>query len=672
MTNEQLTAYLQDDSYLYAVGYEELKTLVMQYPYATNLRILLLKKSFLDKNKDFDRNLQMAATFTTNRKYLYHVVEKIKAFQAAPQSVILGEDYLELTELSNIEKLLAEKQVTDALGVNSKFDSLAADWQLEFGNLETSEDPKMKGRDAEEDEMFELAFNSQLTDNQTIENDDDLNFLIDNIVSEFSTPSVKTDFEADKSDFEFVDNKLELPNDAAVEALDLSAIFKEQPVETPANVVDLSALFEEEIEGNLISENEIDDLLINSFKSIKKETPDDLMANSFAFLNTGIEHELDNSMDYKFIDEKELINNNSEINNDLTKNKLINNPIETISKNIDNELVSDNFAINNNEINNELIDNSATNNNEIKDELIDNSIINKLASFSVIKRDATKETAAHSFQIVGKMLDVEASPMPVSTDLEENLLFIEEKGTPQYKNDLDATTTIFEEKIDDTTEIMGVKKSDLALEILNENKVTIAVKPTEEMPSEKLSFTEWLRQFRMNEATAKGQIAPSVAETTLPEIASNDAQVFDNQYIEEREETRKTIKESLDAIFETDNDIPENLFGLLDEPEKKPKKDADTEGYEDLIYQHLTAEIGDISTLSTEKKKKKKKKEMHELAIKSIEDDNDMVSETLADLLVWQGKTSKAVDMYQKLSLAFPDKSSYFAAKIETIRNSAT
>ena len=191
MTNEQLTAYLQDDSYLYAVGYEELKTLVMQYPYATNLRILLLKKSFLDKNKDFDRNLQMAATFTTNRKYLYHVVEKIKAFQAAPQSVILGEDYLELTELSNIEKLLAEKQVTDALGVNSKFDSLAADWQLDFGNLETSEDAKKKGRDAEEDAMFELAFKAQLTDNQTIENDDDLNFLIDNIVSEFSTPSVK-------------------------------------------------------------------------------------------------------------------------------------------------------------------------------------------------------------------------------------------------------------------------------------------------------------------------------------------------------------------------------------------------------------------------------------------------------------------------------------------------
>ena len=177
MTTEQLTAYLQDDSYLYAVSYEELKTLVMQYPYATNLRILLLKKSFLEQNKDYDRNLQMAAAFTTNRKYLYQIVQKVKSFQSAPQSVILGEDYLELTELSNIEKLLAEKQVADALGGASEFDTLAADWQLEFGNLETAEEantePKIKGRDEEEIEMFELAFDAQIAENQSVENEED-------------------------------------------------------------------------------------------------------------------------------------------------------------------------------------------------------------------------------------------------------------------------------------------------------------------------------------------------------------------------------------------------------------------------------------------------------------------------------------------------------------------
>ena len=54
MSNEQLTAYLKDESYLYSLSYEELKTLVVEYPYAANLRILLLKKSYIDKNKDYD------------------------------------------------------------------------------------------------------------------------------------------------------------------------------------------------------------------------------------------------------------------------------------------------------------------------------------------------------------------------------------------------------------------------------------------------------------------------------------------------------------------------------------------------------------------------------------------------------------------------------------------
>ena len=77
MTNEQFTAYLQDESYLYSVGYEELKSLVMSYPYSANLRILLLKKSYLDQNKDYERNLQMSATFTTNRKHLYKTIKKL-------------------------------------------------------------------------------------------------------------------------------------------------------------------------------------------------------------------------------------------------------------------------------------------------------------------------------------------------------------------------------------------------------------------------------------------------------------------------------------------------------------------------------------------------------------------------------------------------------------------
>ncbi len=49
---------------------------------------------------------------------------------------------------------------------------------------------------------------------------------------------------------------------------------------------------------------------------------------------------------------------------------------------------------------------------------------------------------------------------------------------------------------------------------------------------------------------------------------------------------------------------------------------------------------------------------------------DEIISETLANILAKQGHIEKAVGMYQKLILKFPEKSSYFAALIKKIKNS--
>jgi hypothetical protein len=54
-------------------------------------------------------------------------------------------------------------------------------------------------------------------------------------------------------------------------------------------------------------------------------------------------------------------------------------------------------------------------------------------------------------------------------------------------------------------------------------------------------------------------------------------------------------------------------------------------------------------------------------AKKSITEDEDLVSETLAKIYLHQGNYLKAKASYQKLSLLFPEKKGYFAALIEAI-----
>jgi hypothetical protein len=56
------------------------------------------------------------------------------------------------------------------------------------------------------------------------------------------------------------------------------------------------------------------------------------------------------------------------------------------------------------------------------------------------------------------------------------------------------------------------------------------------------------------------------------------------------------------------------------------------------------------------------------MARQSVEEDEELVTETLANLFYKQGNHKKAIKAYEKLCLLYPSKMTYFASLIQKIK----
>lgn len=101
----------------------------------------------------------------------------------------------------------------------------------------------------------------------------------------------------------------------------------------------------------------------------------------------------------------------------------------------------------------------------------------------------------------------------------------------------------------------------------------------------------------------------------------------------------------------------------LSKTEKKvPEKPRDKKGEKRIIDSFIKSEIK-IRPRDPDKVEKNPE----DLSKPSTELPSNLISENLAKIFEKQGKTSKAISIYKELILKYPDKKSYFAAKIEKL-----
>lgn len=158
----------------------------------------------------------------------------------------------------------------------------------------------------------------------------------------------------------------------------------------------------------------------------------------------------------------------------------------------------------------------------------------------------------------------------------------------------------------------------------------------------------WLKNWLLqpNGSEKKQGEGGSVEKLTLENAGTSTKNLEGEQLVKIKSKKREAPKD--------------DLIESIRRKEKKEILDAEKRAHNDLIKEFSKKEIK-LATI----KEIEANKNNDNLATASTSLNEGLISETFAAILLQQGKKAKAIEIYEKLALKFPQKRAYFAHLIE-------
>ena len=155
------------------------------------------------------------------------------------------------------------------------------------------------------------------------------------------------------------------------------------------------------------------------------------------------------------------------------------------------------------------------------------------------------------------------------------------------------------------------------------------------------------------------EAATPVAEESVPDQTHNE---------EESDSLREELATTLEDLRASKGHVAESRPVVEEEPGAEAVPGTDVPGtprtrQQEIIDRFVAAnpQINRDTTTTNEN--------ASDLSAPSSAFQDDLVTENLAEIMLKQGKTDKAVNLYEKLMLKYPEKKAYFAQKIEQLKN---